>query len=140
MKVIGDHVYIGSEASNHGLQIFDLKKLLTVTSPKVFSISSDLTARFSGFGSSHNIVANEDTKMIYAVGTSRSAKCRGGLWMVDVSNPASPKVRRPCHDCHNCDFTLLANTFFSFSRHRTPAVSPRMATFTMPSVSSTRAR
>ncbi|TLD23728.1 hypothetical protein PspLS_06408 [Pyricularia sp. CBS 133598] len=91
MKVIGDHVYIGSEASNHGLQIFDLKKLLTVTSPKVFSISSDLTAHFSGFGSSHNIVANEDTNMIYAVGTSRSAKCRGGLWMVDVANPASPK-------------------------------------------------
>ncbi|PKS11715.1 hypothetical protein jhhlp_001703 [Lomentospora prolificans] len=92
MKVVGDHVYIGSEAAGHGLQIFDLKKLLTVkpTSPKVFSTSSDLTAHFSGFGSSHNIVAHEEKNMIYAVGTSRDAPCKGGLFMVDVSNPAKP--------------------------------------------------
>lgn len=92
MKVIGDHVYIGSEASRHGLQIFDMKKLLTINSasPKVFSTSSDLTAHFSGFGSSHNIVAHEATNMIYAVGTGSDAGCRGGLFMVDVSNPAKP--------------------------------------------------
>lgn len=30
MKVIGDSVYIGAEASNRGLQTFDLKKLLAV--------------------------------------------------------------------------------------------------------------
>lgn len=29
--------------------------------------------------------------MIYAVGTTRSLSCAGGLWMVDVSNPAKPK-------------------------------------------------
>ncbi|KAK0650028.1 hypothetical protein B0T16DRAFT_509074 [Cercophora newfieldiana] len=92
MKVIGDYVYIGSEASNHGLQVFDLKKLLTITpgSPKTFSISSDLTARYSGFGNSHNIVAHAEKNMIYAVGTGTSAGCRGGLFMLDVSNPASP--------------------------------------------------
>ena len=28
--------------------------------------------------------------MIYAVGTSRNLSCKGGLWMVDVSNPAKP--------------------------------------------------
>lgn len=28
--------------------------------------------------------------MIYAVGTTRSHSCAGGLWMVDVSNPAKP--------------------------------------------------
>jgi hypothetical protein len=27
MKVIGDHVYIGSEAPGHGLQVFDLTKV-----------------------------------------------------------------------------------------------------------------
>ncbi|KAK4159871.1 hypothetical protein QBC43DRAFT_326476 [Cladorrhinum sp. PSN259] len=92
MKVIGNHVYIGSEASNHGLQVFDMTKLLTInpSSPKTFSISSDLTARFSGFGSSHNIVAHEETKMIYAVGTATSAGCKGGLFMVNVTNPATP--------------------------------------------------
>jgi len=93
MKVIGDYVYIGSEASNHGLQIFDMKKLLTLnsSSPKTFSISSDLTAHFKGFGNSHNIVAHAEKNMIYAVGTGTSAGCKGGLFMIDVSNPASPK-------------------------------------------------
>ena len=28
--------------------------------------------------------------MIYAVGTERTLSCRGGLWMVDVSNPKKP--------------------------------------------------
>ncbi len=92
MKVIGDHVYIGSEARDHGLQIFDLKKLLAVQKcmSKTFSITKDLTAHFAGFGSSHNLVANEDTNTIFAVGTSRRAKCRGGAWMVDVSDPRNP--------------------------------------------------
>ncbi|KAK3181525.1 hypothetical protein K4F52_007235 [Lecanicillium sp. MT-2017a] len=92
MKVIGDHVYIGSEAKDHGLQIFDLKKLLKVQScmSKTYRIEKDLTAHFSGFGSSHNIVANEATNTIFAVGTSRKGKCAGGAWMVDVSDPRNP--------------------------------------------------
>ncbi|PKX93417.1 uncharacterized protein P174DRAFT_409642 [Aspergillus novofumigatus IBT 16806] len=92
MKVIGDHVYIGSEAPGHGLQVFDLTKLLRTnpSTPTTFSISRDLKAWYNGFGSSHNIVAHEETNMIYAVGTTRSHSCAGGLWMVDVSNPAKP--------------------------------------------------
>ncbi|EAW13493.1 uncharacterized protein ACLA_055410 [Aspergillus clavatus NRRL 1] len=92
MKVIGDHVYIGSEANGHGLQVFDLKKLLELDAnePTTFSISKDLKAWYKGFGSSHNIVAHPETNMIYAVGTDRTLSCRGGLWMVDVSNPAKP--------------------------------------------------
>lgn len=97
MKVIGNFAYIGSEAPNHGLQIFDLRKLLNVdkANPVTFrtSTGSDtgLTALFTGFGSSHNIVANEDTNTIFAVGTDTSLSCRGGLWMIDVSNPARPQ-------------------------------------------------
>ncbi|KAK0614755.1 hypothetical protein B0T14DRAFT_437141 [Immersiella caudata] len=92
MKVIGDYVYIGAESSNHGLQVFDMKKLLTIQpgSPRTFSISSDLTARYSGFGNSHNIVAHEEKNMIYAVGTGSAAGCSGGLFMVNVTNPANP--------------------------------------------------
>ncbi|SPO06072.1 uncharacterized protein DNG_08761 [Cephalotrichum gorgonifer] len=93
IKVIGNFAYIGSEARNHGLQIFDLTKLRTADpkNPKTYSITTDLTAHFSGFGSSHNIVANEETNLIAAVGTGRSLKCKGGLWMVDVSNPSKPR-------------------------------------------------
>lgn len=93
IKVIGNHAYIGSEARDHGLQIFDLAKLLKVDpkDPPSFDIRNDLTAHFNGFGSSHNIVANEETQTIFAVGTQRGEKCRGGLWMIDVSNPRRPQ-------------------------------------------------
>ncbi|KAJ1327074.1 choice-of-anchor B family protein [Microdochium nivale] len=93
IKVIKNFAYIGSEAPDHGLQIFDLTKLLRAdpANPPTFSIGADLAARFTGFGSSHNIVANEETDTIIAVGTSMSLKCRGGLWMIDVSNPRRPQ-------------------------------------------------
>lgn len=93
MKVIGNHAYIGSEAPNHGLQIFDLTKLLDVDAgnPPTFNVSTDLRGHFGGFGSSHNIVAHEKTKTIFAVGTARNGTCRGGLWMVDVSDPSRPR-------------------------------------------------
>jgi choice-of-anchor B domain-containing protein len=97
MKVIKDHVYIGSEADNHGLQIFDLKNLLDIDPkhPVIFDNARDLTAHFDGFGASHNIVAHAEVDMIYAVGgrsgaNSRNTKCAGGLFMVDVSDPSNP--------------------------------------------------
>ncbi|KHO02116.1 regulatory P domain-containing protein [Metarhizium album ARSEF 1941] len=93
MKVIGNHVYIGSEAPDHGLQVFDLTKLLTVdpSRPPTFDVNRDLAAHFDGFGSSHNIVAHEKNNIIYAVGTARNGRCSAGLWMVDVSDPGNPR-------------------------------------------------
>ncbi|EON68990.1 hypothetical protein W97_08248 [Coniosporium apollinis CBS 100218] len=97
MKVIDGYCYIGSEAPGHGLQVFDMRKLLSIklngndaSGPVTFNIATDLTAWFRGFGSSHNIVAHEEAKMIYAVGTGRRTPCQGGLFMVDVSDPANP--------------------------------------------------
>ncbi|TLS24887.1 hypothetical protein PpBr36_09077 [Pyricularia pennisetigena] len=93
IKVIKNYAYIGSEAPDHGLQIFDLTKLLTADpdNPPSYSVSRDLAAHFAGFGSSHNLVANEATDLIAAVGTEYRLKCRAGLWMVDVSNPLRPQ-------------------------------------------------
>jgi choice-of-anchor B domain-containing protein len=93
IKVIRDHAYIGSEAQDHGLQIFDLKKLLRnyPDGPPTFSTSRDLAAHFDGFGSSHNVVVNEETETVFVVGTQRNLNCRGGLWMIDVSNPRRPQ-------------------------------------------------
>ncbi|PGG95475.1 hypothetical protein GX51_08233 [Blastomyces parvus] len=91
MKVIDGYVYIGSEAPDHGLQVFDMRKLAEVKGKPVnYDIKKDVTAWFGGFGSSHNIVAHEESKMIYAVGTGRNTTCKGGLFMVDVSDPANP--------------------------------------------------
>jgi choice-of-anchor B domain-containing protein len=89
-------MYVGSEARGHGMQVFDLTKLLRLSpaNPRNFSTATDLTAWFSfgpgGKDSTHNIVANEEAEMIYAVGTNRSERCAGGLWMVDVSDPSTP--------------------------------------------------
>lgn len=93
IKVIGNHAYIGAEAEGHGMQVFDLTRLLELDPkhPSTFDLSFDLAAHFNGFGSSHNIVANEETDTIFVVGTSRHLPCRGGLWMIDVSNPRRPQ-------------------------------------------------
>lgn len=65
-------------------------QLLDATKGTVFNIDTDLIAHFTGFGSSHNIVSNEATKTIYVVGTSRSSACKGGLFIVDASDPSNP--------------------------------------------------
>lgn len=84
IKVYADHAFVVSEASGHGMQIFDLTRLRDVTSPPV---TFDNDAHYSGFGNAHNIVINEETGFAYGVGTST---CAGGLHMVDIQNPLSP--------------------------------------------------
>ncbi len=84
IKVFNNHAFIVSEASGHGMQVFNLAALAGVGSPPV-AFSAD--ARYSGFGSAHNLVMNEDTGFAYGVGTNT---CAGGLHMVNVSSPLSP--------------------------------------------------
>lgn len=83
IKVSKNHAFIVSEASGHGMQIFDLTQLRTVVTPQTFTS----TEHYGQFGNAHNLVMNEDTGFAYAVGTST---CSGGLHMVDVSSPANP--------------------------------------------------
>lgn len=84
IKTIGNYAVIVSEAKNHGLQIFDLMELTTSKGHTKFKA----TARFTGFGSSHNVFAHEDTGFVYAVG---SDKCGGGLYVVDMNDPLKPR-------------------------------------------------
>ena len=89
IKVYNDHAFIVSEASNHGMQVFDLNQLRDVTSPpQIFSE----TAHFAGVGNSHNIVINEDTGFAYIVGSTfgGSNLCGGGLYMVNIQTPTAP--------------------------------------------------
>jgi choice-of-anchor B domain-containing protein len=85
LKVYENHVYIGAEEPAHGLQVFDLTQLRGVTEPRTWQDTGD---GFDGFGSSHNIVINEDSGFLYAVG---SDGCAGGLYMVDIRTPDKPK-------------------------------------------------
>ena len=84
LKVYKNHVYIGSEEPTHGLQVFDLTKLRG--DEPATGWKSD--AHYDEFGNSHNIVINEDSGFLYAVGTDT---CAGGLHMVDIRDPKSPE-------------------------------------------------
>ncbi|KAJ6457220.1 hypothetical protein C8R45DRAFT_844320 [Mycena sanguinolenta] len=96
IKVIGDYAYIGSEALGHGVQVFDLTKLLApslASSPKQFSIETDLTAHYDALplGASHNIVAHAEKNLIVAVGSvPRNHSCAAGLIFIDVTDPTAP--------------------------------------------------
>lgn len=86
IKVNNDHAYIVSEASGHGMQVFDLTQLADVTNPPV-QFTAD--ALYQGFGSCHNIVINEETDRAYAVGTNTFS---GGLHIMDISDPVNPTL------------------------------------------------
>lgn len=81
IKVYNDYAFIVSEASGHGMQIFDLTQLRNVVSPPVTFANTD---HYSGFGDAHNIVINEDSGYAYAVGTNT---CSGGLHMINIQDP-----------------------------------------------------
>ena len=84
VEVSGNWCYVGSEASGHGLQIFDLTRLRNVANPPV-TFTED--AHYAGFGSSHTIFADKGAPYVYAVGTGTYS---GGLHVVNVSNPLAP--------------------------------------------------
>ena len=97
MKVFKkNYMAIGSEAADHGIQIFDMTKLLDpslISSPKNFSITDDVTGFFGGLpgGTLHNIVAHEGKDYIAAVGARpREDECAAGIIYIDVSDPSNP--------------------------------------------------
>ena len=83
MKVYNDHVYIVSEAGDHGLQVFNLANLRGIDSEKVFS--ADYTDK--SFGQAHNIAINEDSGYAYIAGARTK-----GIYALNLSNPLAPKL------------------------------------------------
>lgn len=89
-----NYFVIGSEARNHGIQIFDATKLLTVdpAAPKKFSTTSDISL-YTGLpvGSTHTISVNEESNFIVASGAvPRTNKCASGLILIDMTDPENP--------------------------------------------------
>ena len=84
IKVFDNHAFIVSEATNHGMQIFDLTRLRDIdTTPQNF----DADAQYNGFSNAHNIVINEQSGYAYAVGT---ATFNGGPHFVNIQDPTNP--------------------------------------------------
>jgi len=84
LKTYNNYVFVVSEASGHGMQVFDLTRLRNVTNPPE-TFTED--AHYSGFGSAHNVVINESEGYAYGVGTSSFG---GGPHFVDISDPLNP--------------------------------------------------
>lgn len=86
LKTTGDTVVIVSEASNHGMQVFDLTQLRNVANPPV---TFSATAHYTNFGRAHNVAANAG--FAYATGSVQGSQtCNSGLHIVNVTNPAAP--------------------------------------------------
>jgi choice-of-anchor B domain-containing protein len=88
IKTYNNHAFIVSEASNHGMQVFDLTRLRAYPtgSPQV-TFTEDAHYGGSTVRDSHNIIINEDTGYAYILGGSTYS---GGPHFVDISNPTSP--------------------------------------------------
>jgi choice-of-anchor B domain-containing protein len=100
LKVYRNHLYVVSEAADHGLQVFDLTRLRGATAPQTFT----QTAHYNNFSSAHTVAVNEETGYLYVAGSKpnpsrtpnvdtcpgATATRGGGLHMVDVRNPAAP--------------------------------------------------
>ena len=86
MKVYADHVYVVSEANNHGLQVLDLTQLRDLTE---FPVSLEPTTVVSSFSDAHNVIIDEESAMLYIVGSNLAS---GGLVAFDISDPASPML------------------------------------------------
>jgi choice-of-anchor B domain-containing protein len=84
IKVYDNHAFVVSEASGHGMQVFDLTRLRNVNNPPV-TFTED--AHFNGFGSAHNIVINEETGYAYPVGTNQF---NGGPLFINIQDPLNP--------------------------------------------------
>ncbi|MDC8002617.1 choice-of-anchor B family protein [Aureisphaera galaxeae] len=84
VKVYDNYAFVVSEASGHGMQVFDLTKLRSVASPPE-TFTAD--AHYSGFGNAHNLVINESEAYAYGVGTTTFG---GGPHFVDISDPLNP--------------------------------------------------
>lgn len=93
IKTFDGHAFIVADSvSGHGIQIFDLRRLLDVPSDQPRTFSAD--AHYTGFDSAHNIAINERTGFAYAVG---GEQCAGGLVMVDIRSPKDPQPAG-CYD------------------------------------------
>eukprot|EP01094_Clydonella_sp_ATCC50884_P017629 TRINITY_DN30_c0_g1_i1.p1 TRINITY_DN30_c0_g1~~TRINITY_DN30_c0_g1_i1.p1 ORF type:complete len:452 (+),score=161.34 TRINITY_DN30_c0_g1_i1:59-1414(+) len=98
IKVYKNHAFVVSEIMDHGMQVFDLTRLRSVRGVAVREVDTsegvaavpqfEPDTVYTEFGSSHNIVINEETGFAYSVGTRT---CNSGLHMVDISDPKNPE-------------------------------------------------
>jgi choice-of-anchor B domain-containing protein len=84
IETYGHYCLAVSEASDHGLQIFDLLQLDTVSSPPLVFTE---TAHYAGFSNCHTVAVDTANGYAYCNGTNTFS---GGLHIVDINDPLNP--------------------------------------------------
>lgn len=84
MKVYADHAYVVSEANGHGLQVLDLNQLRELSE---FPATLEPTTWLDTFSDAHNVIIDEGSGLLYAVGTNLAG---GGIVAFDLTDPVSP--------------------------------------------------
>lgn len=101
IRIVNDLLVVGSEAIEHGVQFFDMKKILDLdpANPKNFT-QAELTGHWDELpvGRTHNIVVNQELNYAIAAGSvggnetirvRDNLPCRGGLIFLDISDPTN---------------------------------------------------
>ena len=92
LKVYKNYVYVVADfknslsdaEKNHGVQVFDLTRLSSVSNPPE-TFSADFL--YKEHGKAHNIVINQDSGFAYSVGSNTYS---GGVHAIDLKNPIKP--------------------------------------------------
>lgn len=86
IKVYQNHAFIVSEANGHGMQVFDLTRLRSVSNiPETFTAD----AHYTQFGNAHNIFINEASGFAYVIGSNTFS---GGPHFINIQNPTNPQA------------------------------------------------
>ncbi len=124
VRAYKNHAFVVSEATSHGMQVFDLTRLLNVTVSNM-PVRFNATARYTGFGKAHTIEINEATGFAYAVGTNTFA---GGLHMININTPSNPVLAGGYGTdgyTHECQCVLCEFCIRALSCLCTPSSFPR---------------
>ena len=88
VKAYGTHAYIVADNNGaHGLQIFDLTRLRSITTPPVTFTAAQADGHYAGFGRCHTVTVDEQSGFLYCQGTDTFS---GGLHILDLTNPTNP--------------------------------------------------
>ncbi len=106
VDVAGNWCYIGSELAGHGLQVFDLTRLRSVSNPPVTFTEDGWTGVI---GNSHTLYADKQHPYVYAVGATSTNN--GGLTVFDVSDPQAPVLV----GTHTTDGYIHENVVYTYA-------------------------
>lgn len=82
----GHFLFIGSEAPDHGIQVFNL---LQLDQANDFPVTFSNSAHYAGFGHSHTINIDQEAGWLYGMGSNTF---EGGLHIVDINDPLNPQL------------------------------------------------